>query len=112
VFGTSGSLAASGRARSRFPRWRIHLLRCDAVDNLEQQIFTRNWFLRQHVTEPVATQPDFTIGDRRLDFGFDSRLGVGDVVVASGEWTAVRFLRLVAITTLAYGVVFVFPQCV
>ena len=94
VWHVGDPLAKSGPSASRFREWAGFA--CDVSDadgDLEQQIDDAIAFLTQHRDDLLLLNADSTIEDRRLDFGFDSRLG--DVAV-QGEWLPVDFMRLAA----------------
>jgi hypothetical protein len=70
--------------------------RCDVSDvdgDLSLQIQDAMKFLEKHQPDLEKLATDTTVEERRLNFGFDCRLGVGDVAV-QGEWLPVDLLRL------------------
>ena len=88
-------LAAVGPRASRTHEWSGFT--CDVSDSdgqLDLQVDDAVAFLTLHRDDLLLLSDDPSVEDRRLDFGFDSRLGVGEIAV-QGEWLPVNFLQLV-----------------
>ena len=71
--------------------------RCNVSDvdgDLDGQIQDAMTFLCANKADLERLATDTTVEDRRLDFGFDCRLGVGNVAV-QGEWLPADFLKMV-----------------
>ena len=82
----------------------------DADGNLDGQVDDAMTFLSAHKADLERLAIDTAVEDRRLDFGFESRLGVDNVAV-QGEFLPVDFLRLVG--GLSIGVAFsIYPPTV
>lgn len=104
------SLAVSGPRASRTRE--TSGFTCDVSDcdgRLDRQIVDAIAFLTRHRDDLLLLNADASVEDRRLDFGFDTRLDVGDVAV-QGEWLPVSFLQLTA--ELQIGVALsLYPAC-
>ena len=103
-------LATRGPRASRTHAWSgftCNVSDCDG--QLDLQVNDAVAFLTRHREDLLLLNDDLSVEDRRLDFGFDSRLGVDEIAV-QGEWLPVNFLQLVA--ELQIGVALsLYPPC-
>ena len=87
--------------------------RCNVSDvdgNLDGQVHDAITFLSQHKSDLERLAIDTAVEDRRLDFGFTSRLGVDNLAV-QGEFLPVDFLRLVGDLSISVALS-IFPPTV